>query len=181
MIRIQEKIAKILVAGDAGVGKTSLLKRYVGGSLVKESKMTVGIDFFEKTLHGDDRKYHLQIWDIAGQERFHFMVEDYLRRATGGLVLFDITNLASFVNVEKWASSLRREDPNLPLVLVASKCDLFEFSTVRDVLAENLKKKLDFVDYVKTSSKTGENVRGVFESLLRSLNDSTYGLESLKN
>jgi small GTP-binding protein len=157
---------KILVAGDSAVGKTTLVHRYTTGEFVDTKTMTVGVEFVLKELSlSNDTSCHLQLWDIGGQERFRFMVKKYIPGARGALLLFDTTNWKSFVNIDKWTQLLRIYDKNLPILLIATKYDLKEYSMVADYYAEIKQKKLHMIDYVKTSSKNGLNVDNVFEIL----------------
>jgi len=151
------------VAGDGSVGKTTLLHRFVEGSFIDSTTMTIGVDFHMKKMRFNENEVHLQLWDIGGQERFRFMVEQYLRGAKAALLLFDTTSMTSFVNIEKWAQLLRKDNKDLPIVLVGTKYDLQEFSMVGDYYAELTQKRFHMFDYIKTSAKWGVNVDKVFE------------------
>ncbi|MFX0071351.1 MAG: Rab family GTPase [Candidatus Hermodarchaeota archaeon] len=168
----KQVLLKTLIAGDSAVGKTTLVHRYIEGEFIDSSVITVGVEFYLKEIDIDDKtSCHVQIWDIGGQERFRYMVKKYLPGARGALLLFDTTSWKSFVNIDKWAQLLRINDKKLPIVLVATKYDLEEFSMVADYYAELKQKKLNMIDYVKTSSKTGLNVDEVFEILAKHLAD----------
>ncbi len=160
---------KILIAGDASVGKTTLVHRFVDGVFVDTATMTIGVDFLLKQLDFEDSTIQLQLWDIGGQERFRFMVDKYIPGAAGALLLFDITSMPSFVNIAKWVQILRTHDHKLPIVLVGTKYDLEEFSMVGDYYAELTKKRFQMINYVKTSAKIGLNVESVFDLLVRHL------------
>ncbi len=159
---MKQLVLKILVAGDASVGKTTMLHRYVEGEFIDTFQMTIGVDFKTKKIQKDDLICHLQLWDLGGQERFRFMHEAYLRGAHGALLLFDITNYVSFVSIEKWTQLLRKLNQELPIVLVASKYDLEEFSMVGDYYAKLTQKRFNLIEYVKTSSKWGLNLEEPF-------------------
>jgi len=161
----RQLLLKTLIAGDASVGKTTLVHRYVKGEFIDTTTMTVGVEFLLKDFLVNDSLCHLQLWDIGGQERFRFMVKKYIPGARGALLLFDTTNWNSFMNIDKWTQLLRIYDKKLPIILVGTKYDLKEFSMVADYYAEIKRKKLNMIDYVKTSSKTGLNVDNVFEIL----------------
>ena len=92
---------KIIIIGDYKVGKTSLLCRYTGSALPSADK-SISIDFRVKTLHKGDKRVKLQIWDIAGQERFRTAVASYYRGALGVLLVYDVTNRESFQNIGYW-------------------------------------------------------------------------------
>jgi len=82
-------VLKVLTGGDGGVGKTTLLHRYVEGKFSSETKMTIGVEFFLKELMIDDQKVLLQLWDFGGQERFRFLLKSYVIGARGALLMFD--------------------------------------------------------------------------------------------
>jgi len=156
---------KFLVLGDGGVGKTTLLHRYVKGKFLNTATMTIGVEFLSKQIQLDDVLCQLILWDISGQDRFRFMIDKYMRGASGALVLFDTTNMTSFVNIGKWMSLVRKYYQNLPILLIAAKCDLEEFSIVGDIYAKKTTERFGMIDFIKTSSLTGMNVELAFESL----------------
>ncbi len=156
---------KFLILGDGGVGKTSLINRFVQGEFIDSATMTIGMDVFTKSFLIDAMNCQLMIYDISGQERFRFMVENYMKGAHGALLLFDITLMTSFVNIGKWMSLVNKYYESLPVILIASKYDLKEFSMVGDLLAKKTQKKYKMVDYVKTSSKNNMNVLEAFDKL----------------
>ncbi len=156
---------KFLVLGDGGVGKTTLLHRYVKGKFLNTATMTIGVEFLSKQIQMNGIICQLILWDISGQDRFRFMIDKYMRGASGALLLFDTTNMTSFVNIGKWVNLVRKYYQNLPILLIAAKCDLEEFSIVGDIYAKKTKERFGMVDFIKTSSKTGMNVELAFETL----------------
>ena len=156
---------KFLVLGDGGVGKTTLLHRYVKGKFLNTSTMTIGVEFLSKQIQMNEIICQLILWDISGQDRFRFMIDKYMRGASGALLLFDTTNMTSFVNIGKWVNLVRKYYQNLPVLLIAAKCDLEEFSIVGDIYAKKTKERFGMVDFIKTSSKSGMNVDLAFETL----------------
>ncbi len=162
----KQVLLKTLIAGDASVGKTTLVHRFLEGKFIDTTTMTVGVEFFLKEIELENNiTCHLQIFDIGGQERFRYMVKEYIPGARGALLLFDTTSWKSFVNIDKWTQLLRIYDKNLPILLLATKYDLKEYSMVADYYAELKQKKLNMIDYIKTSSKTGLNVGKGFNIL----------------
>jgi len=156
---------KILVLGDGGTGKTTLLHRYVNREFIDTTIMTIGVEFFTKQILIDSTNVSLILWDITGQDRFRHMIAKYMSGASGALILFDMTNMNSFVDIGKWMNLVYDFYENLPIILVAAKCDLEEFSTVNDKDAQKTKEKYKMTDFIKTSSKTGLNVDLAFEKL----------------
>ncbi|XP_040455648.1 ras-related protein Rab-27A isoform X2 [Falco naumanni] len=146
-------LIKFLALGDSGVGKTSLLYQYTDGKFNSKFITTVGIDFREKRVvyrpNGPDgvggrgQRIHLQLWDTAGQERFRSLTTAFFRDAMGFLLLFDLTNEQSFLNVRNWISQLQMhaycENPDI--VLCGNKSDLEDQRMVKEEEAKELAEK----------------------------------------
>ncbi len=158
-------ILKILTAGEGGVGKTTLLHRFVEGQFSAETKMTIGVEFFLKEVEFDGKQCTLQLWDFGGQERFRFLLESYVLGAKGALLMFDLTRPITLDNLEQWVNICRKGDPDLPILFVGTKTDLVDDLMVDDDYAEQFQEAFDLFDYLKISSKTGENVHRAFEML----------------
>jgi Ras-related protein Rab-11A len=162
-------VLKVLTAGEGGVGKTTLLHRYVEGKFSSETKMTIGVEFFLKELNIDGQKVMLQLWDFGGQERFRFLLESYVIGARGALLMFDLTRTMTLENIEQWVKICRKEDPNLPILFLGSKSDLTDDICVKEDYIEEFKNHFNLYDFLKISSKTGENVELSFENLSRKI------------
>lgn len=160
---------KILITGDGGVGKTSLLRRYVDGTFDESTIMTVGVEFFIKELIFDGIHCSLQLWDLGGQKRFRYLLENYVMGARGALLLLDLTKLPKIGDILEWVNIARLHDINLPIILVGNKYDLEDFIAVDDESALHLKNAFNMVDYIKTSAKTGYNVEEPFELIAKKL------------
>jgi len=162
-------ILKLLTAGDGGVGKTTLLHRYVEGKFSAETKMTIGVEFFLKEIQVDGQDCTLQLWDFGGQERFRFLLESYVLGAKGALLMFDLTRPITLENLEQWVSICRKSDPSLPILFLGTKSDLVDEIMVDDDYALEFKERFNLFDYLRVSSKTGENVEKAFELLTRKI------------
>jgi len=160
---------KVLTAGDGGVGKTTLLHRYIHNKFVANTSMTLGVEFFTKELEFDEASVMLQLWDFGGQEQFRFMLERYALGAKGALIVFDLTRFNTLEHMDEWVRICRKGDPDLPIILVGSKLDLEDHIVINDDIALEIKEKFNFIDYLKTSSKTGESVEVVFKKLARAV------------
>ena len=165
----QKFILKILTAGEGGVGKTTLLHRYVEGKFSAETKMTIGVEFFLKETEIDSKHCTLQLWDFGGQERFRFLLESYVLGAKGALLMFDLTRMSSLQNLEQWLNIVRKGDPNLPVLFVGTKLDLGEEIQVDDDYAKTFLKEYNLIDFLKISSKTGEHVSDAFNILTQKI------------
>ncbi|XP_033331642.2 ras-related protein Rab-38 isoform X1 [Megalopta genalis] len=126
----KEFLFKFLVIGDYGVGKTALVRRYTEGKFTSNYKITIGADFAIKSLDWDPQtKINLQLWDVAGHERFGYMTRVYYKYAVAAALVFDISRIATFQSIKKWLSDLREkvtlpDGGNIPVVLLANKCDI---------------------------------------------------------
>ncbi len=162
-------ILKILTAGDGGVGKTTLLHRYVEGKFSAETKMTIGVEFFLKEVEIDGKQCTLQLWDFGGQERFRFLLESYVLGAKGALLMFDLTRPTTLESLEEWIGIVRKNDNNIPVLFLGTKFDLKEEIMVDDDYAKPYQEKFDLFDYLKISSKTGDNVQHAFEKITKKI------------
>ncbi|KAA1465979.1 ras-domain-containing protein [Dentipellis sp. KUC8613] len=129
--------AKIVVMGNTGVGKTSLLQRYTQNKFdPKNTTSTTGAFFVTKKVYVNGLKVRLQLWDTAGQERFRSMAPMYYRGANAALLLYDITSVVSFEDVRGWLEELKKNCPtDLIIYIVGSKADLTQHRQVSSDLA----------------------------------------------
>ncbi|MGQ4875846.1 MAG: Rab family GTPase [Promethearchaeia archaeon] len=162
-------IFKILTAGEGGVGKTTMLYRYLEGHFSSETKLTVGVEFFVKEIEIDEIECALQLWDFGGQDRFRFLLESYTLGAQGAFLMFDLTRFFTTKTLAEWIKILRTHNPDLPVLLVGTKNDLKDKISVDDDYCLKLKEELNCFDFIKISSKTGENVNELFEILVRKI------------
>eukprot|EP01124_Arcella_intermedia_P025042 TRINITY_DN4387_c0_g1_i3.p1 TRINITY_DN4387_c0_g1~~TRINITY_DN4387_c0_g1_i3.p1 ORF type:complete len:176 (+),score=41.38 TRINITY_DN4387_c0_g1_i3:41-568(+) len=118
---------KLLLVGDSGVGKSSILLRFAENTFNESFTTTTGVGFKIRTLHLPEGTIKLQIWDIAGQERFRTIISSYYRGAYGIIVVYDVTNVQTFANVQNWLQEIDRYAcENVHKVLVGNKCDLVD-------------------------------------------------------
>ena len=166
---LKKYILKILTAGEGGVGKTTLLHRYIEGIFSADTKLTIGVEFFLKEMKVENIECTLQLWDFGGQQRFRFLLDSYVIGAKGALLMFDLTRISTLKTVEQWVGILRKYDPNLPILFIGTKLDLAEQISVDDDYAVSFKEEYNLFEYLKISSKTGENINRAFELLLRKI------------
>jgi len=163
------KRTKIVLLGDQSVGKTSLITRFMYDTFDNNYQATIGIDFLSKTLYLEDRTVRLQLWDTAGQERFRSLIPSYIRDSSVAIVVYDITNRASFLSTNKWIDDVRSERGNdVIIVLVGNKADLSDKRQVTHEEATSKGTELNIM-FMETSAKAGHNVKGLFKKIALSL------------
>ena len=157
---------KIVVLGDDGVGKTSLIRRYVDRHFREEYVMTIGVDFSIKEIEIGDTVYRLQIWDMIGQQRIKFMTKTLFTGASAAVVMFDLTNVNTFnLSIINWLNDMHNSIGRIPIILAGNKVDLEDHRKVNKVDGISFANKLS-CPYFETSAKTGENVDIAFQELL---------------
>lgn len=164
-----DKILKIVIIGDSGVGKTNLVSRYLHNSFKEDTKATIGVEFGEKPYTYKGSKIKAQIWDTAGQERYRSIATLYYKGAKGNVVVYDVTQRTSFESVEKWINQTKQHtDPNISLILVANKIDL---AATREVTKEEGEAKAQTlgIPYLETSAKDAINVDKAFNMLIEDI------------
>jgi len=167
-----DHLFKLLLIGDSGVGKSSLLLRFSDNTFSDSFIATIGVDFKIKTMDINGAQVKLQIWDTAGQERFRTITSSYYRGAHGIIVVYDVTNYDSFSNVRKWLQEINRyASENVQKILVGNKCDLV---TERKVSFEEAKELADElgVMFLETSAKNSTNVNVAFEQMAKRIKES---------
>ena len=163
---------KILMLGDASVGKTSLTHRYITGIFIDSPRLTIGVDFFSKKVKYQEKKIKLQIWDFGGEERFRFLLPTYSKGSNAAIFLYDITSKRSLNSLDAWISIVRENVKDIPIILIGSKLDLTEHRVVTWEDAEKVKEKYLLTEHLELSSKTGENVEESFELISKILMDA---------
>jgi small GTP-binding protein len=160
---------KTVVVGDSGVGKTSILFRYVNDHFSGEATPTLGVEFMSKVVDTQKHTVELQLWDTAGQELFRSVTRGYYRGAVGAFVVFDLTKRESFTNLSQWISDLRSiARPDIVLVLLANKADLEQGRDVTRFEAEEFAKRTGAA-FFETSAKTGENIAAAMMKCLEGI------------
>jgi Ras-related protein Rab-7A len=166
-------LLKVIILGDSGVGKTSLMNQYVHKRFSNQYKATIGADFLTKEVMIDDKLVTLQIWDTAGQERFQSLGVAFYRGADSCVLVYDITDAKSFENLESWREEFLvhaapRNAETFPFVVLGNKADLA--SSRRQVSPAKAKawcaSKGD-VPCFETSAKEALNVEQAFHTIAK--------------
>jgi len=161
---------KILIIGESGVGKSSLLLRFTDDQFDPEQEATIGVDFKVKVMDIQGNKVKLAIWDTAGQERFRTLTPSYYRGAQGAILVYDISSPESFHKVEDWLNELETYSTNhhLKKILVANKVDKEEERRVSKEEGLKCARKYQMM-FIEASAKTKEGVQVAFEELVEKI------------
>lgn len=161
--------AKLVLLGDAGAGKSSLVLRFVKGQFVEFQESTIGAAFFSQTLAVNDATVKFEIWDTAGQERYHSLAPMYYRGAAAAIIVYDITNQVSFDRAKKWVQELKAQgNTNMVVALAGNKADLLEAKKVSTEDAQLYAQENDLF-FLETSAKTATNVNEIFYEIAKKL------------
>lgn len=162
---------KLVLLGEAAVGKSSLVLRFVSNDFQENKEPTIGAAFLTQKCTIGERTIKYEIWDTAGQERFASLAPMYYRNAQAAIVVYDITKPASFIKARHWVKELHEQaNRDITIALVGNKLDLVEVDsaedgeTLRKVSVEEGQSLADEEGllFFETSAKTGNNVNEVF-------------------
>jgi len=161
-------LVRLLIVGETGVGKTSLLVRFNEDNFISDQKTTIGVDYKAKEVDIDDEVVKLQIWDTAGQERFRSMTSAFYSKAQGVVVTFDVTERDTFLALPSWIRDIRMSAPSYcVIILCANKVDLpLEFWSLGSDEYMNFAQENGYTIF-ESSASTGVNVKELFVELGR--------------
>lgn len=160
---------KLCLLGDSGVGKSSIVHRFVYDSFRPYMENTIGAAFLTKTMIVDGRTYKFQIWDTAGQEKYRALAPMYYRGAAAAIVVYDISRESSFHAVKLWLAELKRHaSPNIVLAIAGNKNDLEDLREVSYQEAQDCAKCHGAI-MIETSAKSAVNVASLFIEIGRRL------------
>ena len=157
---------KIVLIGDARVGKTSLVRRFVSNMFDPSYKITLGTTIMKKVVDYLSYNVTLAIWDIGGQEVFRQIRSKYFFGSKGALAICDASNYESFKNLPSWIESFKKEVGDKPIIFLANKCDLKDQKVTEDDMKQ-LVKDYSNTEYMFTSAKDGTNTEKAFINLTR--------------
>ena len=170
-----ELLYKIIIIGDAAVGKSNILTRFTRNEFSENTKSTVGVELGVKFIKVKGVNTKIQIWDTAGQERYRSITSSYYKGSHGCFIVYDITNETSFENVERWYEYVQREaGKNISIILVGNKCDLENERKISKEKGQEKAKNLKCA-FFETSALSGFNISQIFEELTNNIYDSTGG------
>lgn len=157
---------KVVLIGEAGVGKTCLVRRYCQGVFPVAQSATIGVDFMIKTIDVNGEQIKLQIWDTAGQERFRTITQSYYRSANAIVIVYDIGNQPSFDRLVDWMRELKQHiNDRVILFLVGNKCDLnVDEREIPLHIGAQFAQRFN-MKFIETSAKESKNVEKIFKDI----------------
>ncbi|NHI93462.1 MAG: GTP-binding protein [Candidatus Lokiarchaeota archaeon] len=187
---------KIIVIGDGFVGKTGITVRFCEDQFKEEYKMTIGVNFGSKKIQFEGKKYAIQLWDIAGQQRFKIFRTSYYTGATCAILVYDVTNRLTFLDLENWICEYQKIIGPKPGIIVGNKLDLPYSGKIDPRTNEKYRKEVSYnelqefafrfnANFMETSAKTNHNIMELFETAIPMINDDIkmkyYEIESFQS
>jgi small GTP-binding protein len=170
--KTKEKI-KVTVIGDGGVGKTSLIQRFIHGTFQKDYLKTIGAQISNYKVEKEGRKTELLFWDLAGQDDFHFLRPSFYKASKAAIIVYSLedNNLGrrSFEHITDWHNDVKEFCGDIPVILFANKIDLINEESMNKDYLEKLVNDNNFTGYFITSAKTGKRVEYAFNFLIEAL------------
>ena len=169
----EKKLTRInlITLGDGQVGKTSLILRYTNDYFGNNYIATIGFDYKfknEKLKNGEE--ITVKIFDTAGQEKYRSLAANFLKKADGIILVYDITYKISFENLNKWLKDINENAKGLPIVLIGNKTDLEENREVSKEEGNEFAKKIsEEIEFYEASCKTGENIKEAIRFLVEKI------------
>ena len=166
---------KITLVGDSGVGKSSIIGRFVTGIFIKDMSSTAGLNYSQKLYEKDGKKVNLNLWDTAGQEKFRSLGRNFYKDSYIIIIVFDITNRMSFINAkEVWYNEIKNYGEKFKfLSLVGNKSDKYEEEEVTDEEAISFAKEID-AKFFLVSAHTGDGIDKMFHTLADNFFDEEF-------
>nr|BAA21710.1 rab-related protein 4 [Drosophila melanogaster] len=168
-----DRAIKLLVIGESGVGKSSLIRRFVENKFDQNHDVTIGMDFKSKVMQVDGIDYKVALWDTAGAERFRSLTASFYRKALGAILVYDITSRDSLVKLETWLAELDSysDNPNIAIIVVGNKID--EERVVDREEGRKFARKHRAL-FIETSAKCDQFVSDVFKDVVEKIVSSEY-------
>ncbi|MFX1323008.1 MAG: Rab family GTPase [Promethearchaeota archaeon] len=168
-----KKTVKIVVSGDGGVGKTCFLNRLIHDEFDINSDLTKGVGFFSKSVSVNGTEYNFIMWDFAGQNHFRSLLNSFVDGSVAAFILFDLTRLNTLETVYEWIRKISNYG-KIPTLILGSKSDitnLNDYSYLNEYISEIRKYYKNIIGYFNISSKTGYNIKRVFDFLIENISD----------
>lgn len=165
---------RIILVGNAGVGKSCILQRFLEKEFDEKYEVTIGVEFGTKLIKIGNKPIKVQIWDTAGQENYKSITRSFYKRAHGIILTYDVTDKTSFDDLESWLKDIKDyANDGVDIALAGNQADLVDSQDncreVTYVQGYEMKNKNNFCAYHETSAKTGQNVNELFQELCSAL------------
>jgi len=159
---------KLVMVGDSGVGKSCLLDKFLDDSSTNNFISTIGVDIRSREIHVNNKRLKIQVWDTGGQQRYRPVLASCYRGALGVIIVFDVTNMVSFKNIQQWLVEVEEfsTSSTIPRMLVGNKADLTDRREVEASLAEEFARQHN-ITYMETSVIGKENIKEAFLELVK--------------
>ena len=165
---------KVVLLGDSGVGKSSLVLRFVTDTFKPYSDSTIGASYMTKLINFENKAYKYMIWDTAGQEKYHSLASMYYRNTQVAIIVYDITQKQTFLTVKKWIKELQQKGPpDVLIAIVGNKQDLEDRRKVSYNQAKAYAAEINAF-FIETSAKKNININELFINIGKSLPDDLY-------
>ena len=156
---ITRKVLRISMLGDTGVGKTSIINRFLNLGFSLQIASNIGVEKHYKEMEmKDGKKMKVILWDTAGQERFHAIATNTIKTCQGIVLSFDLTKKATFEKVPDWIKEIKDINNQIPIILFGNKCDMIDNREVEEEDAEAMAKEYN-LNYFETSAKEDINIK----------------------
>ena len=170
---------KMIVIGDAGVGKSCLTNRAAKDKFISNYSPTIGFEFLSFSTNIDNKIVKLQIWDTCGQEVYRSLITNFYRNASLAMMVYSIDSKESFLHINQWLKEVRiQSNPDVKIILIGNKADLESEREVDYDVAQKFKEENQILYFEETSAKTGLNSKKVFEEAAKILYDETKNYKS---
>lgn len=171
----KRRLLKVIILGDSGVGKTSLMHQYVQKKFTKEYKATIGADFLTKEIEVEDKKVTMQIWDTAGQERFQSLGVAFYRGADCCVLVYDVNSNKTFEDLDNWRdefllqAGITSNEESFPFIVLGNKIDVDEGRSrvVSEKKAKQWCSTKGNIPHFDTSAKDDVNVEIAFTTIAK--------------
>ncbi|MFO8020549.1 MAG: Rab family GTPase [Promethearchaeia archaeon] len=178
---LREFVFKIVILGDAAVGKTSLINQYIEESFSESYKPTLGANIVRKDVMLDemDAKVRLIMWDLAGQEKYSVIRSMYFQGCVGALLVYDVTRFNTYETINsRWLKDFQKYvKKEGAYILIGNKIDLEDKRVVSLEQGETLANEINASDFIETSAKNGDNVEKAFKNLVLKILKNVEGID----
>ena len=171
-------IIKILIVGDPGVGKSNFIYRYTKDKFSSSNLSSAGFDSNSKEIEIIDKKVIVQLWDSAGQQQFKAITKNLFTRVQGIIILYDITNKETFLNVSNWIKLIQETNNGILYTLAGNKCDLKNERKVDEEEAIKFSKENN-IDFLETSAKMNINIFECVNNFVQKIINSDYFIRNI--